>query len=76
MKLVRIETRRECAYYGAVLRLVWMVFCVAWGTWQFSTLENKPDATQAEVNRVICWALAPYAIGRAIARETEFQKDD
>ena len=53
-----------------------MVFCVAWGTWQFSTLENKPDATQAEVNRVICWAFAPYAIGRAIARETEFQKDD
>lgn len=53
-----------------------MVFCVAWGTCQFARLDGKPDAPQAEVDNVIYWAFAPYAIGRALMREIAAQRDE
>ena len=53
-----------------------MVFCVAWAAVQFDTLHGNYHASQSEVNRVIAWALAPYAIGRALIREIDFQRDD
>lgn len=59
-----------------MLKLAWMIFCVTWGAFQFDTLYGKHDASQAEVNSVITWAIAPYVIGRALAREVEFQKYD
>jgi hypothetical protein len=59
-----------------MLRLVWMVFSVAWGLYHFMRFENMPEASQAEVNNVLWWAFLPYAIGRAILRESAIQRNE
>lgn len=60
----------------SLIRLLWMIFCVAWGLYHFMKFDNMPNSTQAEVNHVLWWAFLPYAIGRGILRELWFQSRD
>lgn len=58
-----------------LIRIAWMVGSVGWGIYKIDSVLWLPDATDAQVNSAIFWALAPYSIGRAIVREMHYQND-